>query len=213
MQAAEDYDRDSNAGSEFDYGLAYYGSAVFGILSVCVVITGYHTHKMLMRIVISEARHRQVRAIPRDVLLHAAVSSDALLPRSLEVTQRPYTNDCVCKPLASPTSVQHLARKSALCSPPTSVQHPARKSALCLITLGCSWVSCQVIGVSYIIVMYCIIFCGRTVWSITYILNNNYLQVFFFSFFFGGGVTMSCLSCHVAAAASLHVDQRRMVLA
>lgn len=34
----------------------------------------------------------------------------------------------------------------------------------------------QVIGVSYIIVMYCIIFCGRTVWSVTYILDKNYLQ-------------------------------------
>jgi len=92
-QAATDYDNgEDKSGTHFDYGLSYYGSAVFGMLTLCVAITGYYTHRMLMRIVISEARHRQV------------------------------------------------------------------------------------IGVSYIIVMYCIIFCGRTVWSVTYILDKNYLQ-------------------------------------
>jgi len=75
-----------------EYDLSYYASAVFGMLTLCVAITGYYTHRMLMRIVISEARHRQV------------------------------------------------------------------------------------IGVSYVIVMYCIIFTGRTVWSVTYILDKNYLQ-------------------------------------
>ena len=45
-QAATDYDNgEDKSGTHFDYGLSYYGSAVFGMLTLCVAITGYYTHR------------------------------------------------------------------------------------------------------------------------------------------------------------------------
>ena len=35
----------------------------------------------------------------------------------------------------------------------------------------------QVSGVSYVVVVYCIIFCARAVWSLLYMLNDNSMQV------------------------------------
>ena len=35
----------------------------------------------------------------------------------------------------------------------------------------------QVSGVSYVVVVYCIIFCARAVWSLLYMLNDNFMQV------------------------------------
>ncbi len=49
-----------NAGG-FDHGLAVFSMSVFGILSFLVGIVGFKTHRMLMKIILSEARRRKVR--------------------------------------------------------------------------------------------------------------------------------------------------------
>lgn len=61
------------APSGFDSGVAFFASAIFGSLSLCVAVAGYKTHRLLMRIIISEARLRKVRGVSHLVLVYFAV--------------------------------------------------------------------------------------------------------------------------------------------
>lgn len=92
--SAWQHSRDSSASSHhgFDQGVSQFAIVVFGVLTLFITVTGYKTHRLLMRFVLSEARRKQVS------------------------------------------------------------------------------------GVSYVVVVYCIIFCARAVWSLLYMLNDNSMQ-------------------------------------
>lgn len=57
----------------FDKGTATYGTIVFGTLTFFVSVTGYKTHKMLMRFVLSEARRRQVLGVTYVIVVYCFV--------------------------------------------------------------------------------------------------------------------------------------------
>eukprot|EP00039_Didymoeca_costata_P024052 m.9089 g.9089 ORF g.9089 m.9089 type:complete len:340 (-) comp4007_c0_seq1:2034-3053(-) len=58
---------------KFDGEEAYYGAIAFGVLSLCISVTGWKTHRTLMKIVLSEARQRQIVGVSYVVAMYSFV--------------------------------------------------------------------------------------------------------------------------------------------
>ena len=54
--------RSASSHHGFDQGVSQFAIVVFGVLTLFITVTGYKTHRLLMRFVLSEARRKQVRA-------------------------------------------------------------------------------------------------------------------------------------------------------
>eukprot|EP00040_Diaphanoeca_grandis_P027935 m.160170 g.160170 ORF g.160170 m.160170 type:complete len:339 (+) comp31172_c1_seq1:391-1407(+) len=57
----------------FDHGVSEFAIVVFGVLSLCISITGYKTHRLLMKFVLSEARRKQVSGVTYVVIVYCVI--------------------------------------------------------------------------------------------------------------------------------------------